>query len=264
VEEHMPSPEREFLVDSLKVKVYRTRKEMGRAAGISVAGIIRDLASKKDYVSILFAAAPSQNEFLETLRSIPEIPWDKVVAFHLDEYVGLDPDSPQRFGNWLRDRIFDPVGPAIVHYLDGNAPDLEEECRRYSELLKMYPPDIACIGVGENGHIAFNDPHVADFDDPYLVKVVELDERSRLQQVHDGCFARLEDVPRHALTLTIPACVSAGFISCVVPGPTKAEAVRRMLLEPIREDCPASVLRNHPNAVLYLDMDSAALFLHGV
>ena len=150
-----------------------------------------------------------------------------------------------------------------MNYIEGNSKEPEQECQRYSELLKKYPLDIACTGIGENGHLAFNDPHVADFHDKKLVKIIALDERSRRQQVNDGCFSHINLVPKNALTLTIPAIVAANYIVCMVPGPTKAEAVRNMLYGEISERCPASVLRLHKAANLYIDQDSAKLLTGG-
>lgn len=248
-----------FQVDNLMVKIYPDRAEMGRAAAESVASKIRQLLEQQGHVSIVFAAAPSQEEFLAALGTAPGVDWHLVTAFHMDEYLGLPLGAPQRFGNFLRERLFDKVKPGTVHYLGLQSIDPETETQRYSLLLKNRPLDIACMGIGQNGHIAFNDPHVADFHDPLLVKVVELDERSRRQQVHDGCFARLDEVPRSAITMTIPALMSARWIHCIVPDASKAEAVRACLRGPIMTTCPASILRQHPGAVLYLDPDSASL-----
>ena len=211
--------------------------------------------------NMIFAAAPSQNEMLAALAAQPGIEWNRVNAFHMDEYIGLAPDAPQGFANFLRAAIFTKVPFRSVNCLDGTAAsrDPAAECARYSQLLRRFPVDITCMGIGENGHIAFNDPPVADFDDPALVKPVALDEICRNQQVHDGCFATLDDVPTHALTLTVPALMHAAQVFCVVPAATKARAVRDTLLGDIRTACPASILRRHPAATLYLDADSASL-----
>lgn len=248
----------DITVDKLAVEIYRTRQDMGSAAGAAVAGKVRELLSKQESVTMVFAAAPSQNEFLEALSIEPGVDWSRVVAFHLDEYIGLPDDAPQRFVWYLKEHIFERVNPGKVYYLNGNPISPAEECERYSRLLKEHPLDIACIGIGENGHIAFNDPPFADFADPHAVKVVELDEKSRLQQVHDGCFSSLDQVPTHALTMTVPAIMSAHWLYCMVPGPTKREAVKRALEGEISTECPASILRTHDNATLFLDLDSAA------
>ncbi|GAB1481547.1 glucosamine-6-phosphate deaminase [Treponema sp.] len=208
---------------------------------------------------MVFAAAPSQNEFLEALLAIPGIPWELVVAMHMDEYIGLPKDSTQRFSVFLDDRIFSKVKFKQVHRLNSSTADPGAECKRYARILESNKVDIVCMGVGENGHIAFNDPPVADFNDPELVKVVLLERSCREQQVHDGCFVNLEAVPTHAMTLTIPALFGAAHLVCVVPGPLKAQAVRAMLRGEISTACPASILRKHPNARLFLDGASAAL-----
>lgn len=248
-----------FAVEKLLVKVFSNRKEMGQAAGQAVAEKMREILKTKETLSIVFASAPSQNEFLEALSQSLDIDWNKVTAFHLDEYVGLAREAPESFGHFLRVKLFEKVRPGNVYYLNGMAGNLEAECKRYAVLLKEHPLDIACIGIGENGHLAFNDPPFADFRDPLLVKVVELDPASRQQQVHDGCFQNLEEVPRKAITLTIPAILSAKFIYCMVPGPTKAEAVKTTLEESISTHCPATILRMHENAILFLNRDSAKL-----
>ncbi len=249
---------RGFAVGKMQVKIFPNRKEMGRAAGRGVAEKMREILKAKKKLSVVFASAPSQNEFLEELSQSPEIDWDRVTAFHLDEYVGLPTDAPESFGHFLRVRLFEKVHPGNVYYLNGIVENLEAECKRYAGLLRDHPLDVACIGIGENGHLAFNDPPVADFRDTRLVKVVELDLISRQQQVHDGCFRSLREVPRKAITLTIPAILSAKFIYCMVPGPTKAEAVKKMLEGSVSTECPASILRKHENAFLFLDQDSAS------
>ena len=248
-----------FTKDQLKVNVYSSRDEMGRAAAADVKSAILRALADKETINMIFAAAPSQNEVLANLATDREIPWDRVNAFHMDEYIGLDKSAPQGFGNFLHSHIFGIAPFKSVNYIRIDAPDAEEECRRYSKLLTENPVDIVVLGIGENGHIAFNDPPFADFDDDRLVKTVKLDEVCRNQQVNDGCFAKIEDVPTHALTLTVPALMSGKELYCIVPAKTKANAVERTVNGEITEDCPASVLRTHKNATLYLDPDSASL-----
>lgn len=249
---------RKVTKDKLETRIYPTRALMGSAAAEDIAACILELLAEKDTINMIFAAAPSQNEVLAALAADKRIPWERINAFHMDEYVGLAPEAPQRFANFLRNAIFDKVPFRSVNLLDGNvAPDIE--CARYSALLTENPADIVCMGIGENGHIAFNDPHVADFNDKALVKVVDLDETCRMQQVHDGCFAQLSDVPTHALTLTVPALAAAEYQFCVVPASTKAWAVRETICSEIGEHCPATILRKLKNAVMYVDEDSAAL-----
>src|SRR5688572_2650986 len=187
-------------VDRLKVRVFQNRQAMGQAAGTDAAAKIRELLAANRAVRMIFAAAPSQNETLATLAAAPGIDWSRVTAFHMDEYIGLPENAPQRFGRYLREHIFNLVKPGKVHLIDSSN-RAEDECRRYAALLRDAPIDLVCLGIGENGHIAFNDPPVADFDDPELIKVVELDEACRRQQVNDGCFPTFEAVPTHALTL---------------------------------------------------------------
>ena len=250
---------KETIVDDLSVRIYEDKLLMGADAA-KMAGLqIRKLLKEKENVNIIFAAAPSQKEFLDGLVKEKNIPWERVNAFHMDEYVGLAEDWPQRFGNFLKEAIFERVPFHEVHYLNGMAVSLPEECERYAALLVRYPPDIVCMGIGENAHIAFNDPHVADFDDPELVKVVDLDSACKLQQVNDGCFENVEEVPSFALSLTIPALMRASAVICTVPGSFKAEAVYHTLRDHISEKYPSTILRRHPNTILFLDKDSARL-----
>ncbi len=246
-------------VDNLRTEVYANRTDLGLAAGRAVGRRLREALQQQGQARLIFASAPSQNEFLAELRDQPGIAWDRVTAFHLDEYVGLSADSPRSFSRFLVESLFLHVQLAAFHTLDGLAVDTAAECRRYAALLAEAPIDILCCGIGENGHLAFNDPPVADFADPLSVKVVDLTLESREQQVHDGTFPNLAAVPRQALTLTIPALMRAGQVHCVVPGRSKATAVRDTLRGPVSPDCPATVLRRHAAAWLYVDLDSAAL-----
>ena len=248
-----------FTKDLLKVNIYSSRDEMGAAAAADVKAAILRALGEKDTVNMIFAAAPSQNEVLANLAHDKEIPWGRVNAFHMDEYIGLDKNAPQGFGNFLRDHIFGIAPFNSVNYIRIDATDAEAECERYSALLRANPVDIVVLGIGENGHIAFNDPPFADFNDTRLVKPVKLDEVCRNQQVNDGCFATIDDVPTHALTLTVPALMSGKELYCIVPAKTKANAVNATVNGEITDTCPASVLRTHKCATLYLDPDSASL-----
>ena len=245
--------------DSLTVQIYETRAEMGKAAAADIRACILSLLRQKETINMIFAAAPSQNEVLAALAADKTIPWGKINAFHMDEYIGLPADAPQGFGNFLKEHLFGLVPFKSVNYLDLSASDAEQECARYATLLQQYPTDIVVMGIGENGHIAFNDPPVADFNDPLAVKPVALDEICRNQQVNDGCFAHIDDVPGTAITLTVPTLFAGGQLFCIVPAKTKAAAVRATLCGEISEACPATVLRRHPRAVLYLDGDSSSL-----
>jgi glucosamine-6-phosphate deaminase len=219
---------------------------------------MRGLLGSREQIAMMFASAASQRELLAGL-AYARIDWARVVAYHLDEYIGIPSDSPQNFAEFLRRNLFSQAGPKVFHTLDGNAPDLAAECERYSRLLAETPLDIACLGIGENGHLAFNDPSVADFADPVRVKVVEIEDVSRRQQVRDGAFDRLESVPKTALTVTLPSLTAARQVFCVVPTNAKSQAVHDTLLGPIATSCPASILRRHPRAILYLDRESASL-----
>lgn len=248
---------KETRADSLPVYIYENRAAMGQAAAKLAAARIGQLLQQKESVNIVFAAAPSQNEFLEALLQEP-VEWGRIRGFHMDEYLGMAPDAPQQFGPFLRERIFSKVKFLEVHYLNGQTDNPEEECARYRALLELHPTDIVCMGIGENTHLAFNDPHVADFSDPHLVKVVDLDDACRQQQVNDGAFARTSDVPSYAFTLTIPALTRASYLFCMVPGKNKAEAVKHTVQDMITEQYPSTILRTHPNAILFLDEDSAS------
>ena len=249
----------EFVRGKMKVKIYETRDEMGKGAADDIANAIKKLLAEKEEINMIFAAAPSQNDMLLHLCEKDEIEWERINAFHMDEYIGLSADAPQCFSNFLKKYIFDLKPFKSVNLINAAAKNPETECERYAKLLKENPVDIVCMGIGENGHIAFNDPHVAEFDDKMLVKPVKLDEVCRNQQVNDGCFETIDEVPQYAITLTIPTLISAKYNFCVVPAKTKAVAVKNTVEGEISEACPASILRNKDNAIMYCDADSSAL-----
>jgi glucosamine-6-phosphate deaminase len=252
-------PARAFGRGRLAVEVYPDRPSMGGAAAAHVAARIREVADRDGRAAVIFASAPSQNEFLAALRADPSVPWRKLIAFHLDEYVGVGPRHPASFRGFLTERLFDHVPVQAFHGINGEAADQAGECARYAALLQRDRPQLAILGVGENGHLAFIDPPVCDFADKLDVRVVELDEPCRQQQVHDGGFARLEDVPRTAFSLTIPFIMGVPRAVAIVPGPAKRAAVKAALDGPVTTACPASILRRHTNATLFLDEESAAL-----
>lgn len=251
---------KEFTVDKLKVQIYDNRQSMGQAAADDAIAYLKELLAKQDDVWCIFAAAPSQNDVLASLVAAEGVDWSRVHAIHMDEYVNLPADAPQGFGNFLRRAIFDKLPFAGVEYI-GSEGNPQEKIERYTKIMKEHKIDVVFLGIGENGHIAFNDPHVADFNDPALIKMVDLDLKCRQQQVNDGCFATLDQVPTHALTLTVPALFSGSRMFCVVPASTKADAVRATCEGPVSEVCPATVMRRHDNATLYCDPDSAKYIL---
>ena len=246
-------------IDKLQVEIYENRTLMGEAAARDIKAKIAELLSQKAEINMIFAAAPSQNDVLKSLVEDKSVEWNRVNAYHMDEYIGLDKDAPQGFGNFLKEHIFGLVPFKSVHYIDITTTDPDKEAERYGKLLDENPTDIVVMGIGENGHIAFNDPPVADFNDKKTVKAVKLDEICRQQQVNDGCFASLDKVPTHAMTLTVPTLVRAPYLFCIVPAPTKAKAVYETLNGTIDEHCPASILRLQDNAKLYLDDQSSKL-----
>jgi glucosamine-6-phosphate deaminase len=253
-----PPAARVLAAGRLRVEVHPDRPSMGAAASATVADAIRGLVARDGTASVIFASAPSQNEFLVALRVAPGIDWTKVTAFHLDEYVGVAADHPASFRRFLVDRLFAHVRVAAFHGLDGRAPDPEAEAVRYAGLLRKHAPSLAILGIGENGHLAFIDPPVCDFAEPLDARVVTLDEPCRAQQVHDGCFATIEDVPRTALSLTVPFLMRVPRAVAIVPGPAKRAAVTAAVTGPVATSCPASILRRHPDATLFLDDASAA------
>lgn len=237
-----------------------TRDEMGRQAAAHVAQVLADTLAREPRARVVFACAPSQNEFLAHLGSAATrsvVDWTRVDGFHMDEYIGLGSKHPASFRTYLRQHFLNHVALGSFAELCGEAPEPRQEAARYAALLQAAPIDLICLGIGENGHIAFNDPPVADFEDPAAVKVVQLDHACRQQQLNDGCFATLADVPKEALSLTIPVFRQARHLSVVVPGLRKAQAVAAACLGPVTTKCPASILRTHPRVRLFLDEFSA-------
>ena len=211
-----------FFKDKLEVEIFENRTLMGEAAAKDISAKIKELLAEKQEINMIFAAAPSQNDVLKALVEDETIEWNRVNAYHMDEYIGLDKNAPQGFGNFLKAHIFGLVPFKSVNYIDITATDPEKEAERYGELLKANPTDIVVMGIGENGHIAFNDPDVADFNDKKVVKPVKLDEICRNQQVNDGCFKAIDEVPTHAMTLTVPTLVAAPWLFCIVPADRKS------------------------------------------
>lgn len=236
------------------ITVLSNKTATGIAAGKAVEDCIILLQKTKKNIRIIFAAAPSQDSMLDYLTQSKLIDWNKVEAFHMDEYIGLEPDSPQLFSSYLEKNIFSKV-PLHKNTINVNN-DVSKEIKRYTHLLEEGPIDIVCLGIGENGHLAFNDPHVADFNDSDTVKVVELDDACRIQQVNDGCFESFQKVPQKAITLTIPTLLKGAHLFCVVLGANKSDAVKNALTEPISTSCPASILTTHPDCNYYFDKEA--------
>lgn len=248
----------ETQIDQLPVSVYATNEALGAAAAAEAAGVIQQAVATRGEANIIVATGNSQLTFLAALRETAGLPWPAVNVFHMDEYVGIDPAHPASFPLFLHRHLVDHVQPKAFYPVRAPREGAEAACREYEALLRAHPADLCALGYGENGHLAFNDPPFADFADPVWVKVVRLDERSRRQQVGEGHFRGLDEVPTHAVTLTIPALLSARRVLAIVPEARKAAAVERCLLGPITETCPGSILRRTAHAHLFLDTESAA------
>ncbi|MEZ5276962.1 MAG: glucosamine-6-phosphate deaminase [Opitutaceae bacterium] len=251
--------EESYQVDALKVRRFPTTENLATAAADDAANVLKDAIHQRGRARAIIATGNSQDVFLECLTRLQGIDWSKVELFHMDEYLGMSMDHPASFRRYLRERVFNVVNPAASHYLEGDALEPLKAIRAYAEALAAAPVDLCCLGIGENGHIAFNDPEVADFDDPEPIKIVKLDEKCRLQQVGEGHFPNLHAVPAYAITVTVPTLCKVGRMVAVVPERRKAEAVKAALEGPIETACPASHLRRQPHATLYLDADSASL-----
>jgi glucosamine-6-phosphate deaminase len=252
------NPNREFTVDALAVRVYSTQADLAEDAAEWVTRQLGEVLARQGRTAAILASATSQIQFLEALARRSEIDWSRVTLFHMDEYLGLSAGHPASFRRFMRERVESRLRPGAFHYLAGDCLEPLAECDRYSALMRAQPIDLCCLGIGENGHIAFNDPPVADFNDSRLVKLVKLDEPCRQQQVGEGCFPNLESVPQYAFTLTVPALCAARRMVCVVPEARKADAVRQALRGPISTACPASILRRQSQCTLFLDAESAA------
>jgi glucosamine-6-phosphate deaminase len=254
----IPEPIRTSQVEGLPVRVYDSEAAMGRAAAADMAALLRDAIAARGEANVILATGNSQLAFLRALRDDDSIDWSKVRVFHMDEYVGIDPTHRASFPRFLREHFLGHVEGATFFPMAGDPDRVEEMCRDYEAQLRRYPADAVALGFGENGHLAFNDPPYADFDDPVWVKPVQLDEVSRKQQHGEGHFDTLDEVPTHAITLTVPALLAAKRVLCIVPEARKANAVHACLRQPVSEDRPGSALRTVEHATLYLDPESAA------
>lgn len=252
-------PAKIFQVDDLAVRLYNREAELTNDAARIAQHYLQNLLTQQSTAAVILATGNSQIKFLEALIALGGLDWSRLTLFHLDEYLGIDADHPASFCRYLRERVEQRVKPAVFHYIEGNAMQPLAECQRYTQLLLAQPIDLCCLGLGENGHLAFNEPLVADFDDPHYVKLVKLELTTQQQQVRQGHFPILEAMPQYAFTLTIPMLCSARKILCLAPEKRKALAVKEMLKEPISVGYPASVLRTQAQATLFLDADSASL-----
>ena len=257
----MSKPIQEMKIDQLPVGIFQTNEELGQFAAAEAAQVIQQAIRERGVANVILATGNSQLTFLDALREDKSIAWQKVNVFHMDEYLGIDPNHPASFPLFLRKRFLSFVSVKEFFPVSGKTSSVEATIADYTRQLREHPADLCACGYGENGHLAFNDPPFADFADPVWAKVVKLAEASRKQQVGEGHFKSLADVPTHAITLTIPALLAAKRVLCIVPEARKADAVYAALKLPISEDCPGSILRRMPHARLYLDRDSAAKIL---
>ena len=248
----------QYQVEKLKIEIHPTREAAAAAAAQSAASSLKQLADARAEFAVIFATGASQLDTLQALTQTPGLPWAQIRGFHMDEYVGLSPDHPASFRRYLRDNLARKVHMKEFFEIDGTASDPEQACKQYAALLRAANPQLCLLGIGENGHLAFNDPGVADFNDPLDVKVVQLDTMCRQQQAAEGWFGNLEDVPERAMTITIPALFRVPKLIASVPGQRKAAIIRRTLEDAISTACPATLLRTHPNATVYLDKESSA------
>lgn len=255
---HLNTPLNTFQVDALPVRVHATTAELAADAAQMARAFLRDTIDAQGSAAVILASANSQIDFVERLVRLGGVDWGCVTLFHMDEYLGLDAHHPASFRRFMRERVEARVKPRAFHYLAGEAIEPLDECDRYAALLRAQPIDLCCLGIGENGHVAFNDPPVADFADPRVVKLVKLDEKCRQQQVGEGHYPSLAAVPQYAFTLTVPALCAARQMLCIVPEKRKAPAVRDTLRGPISTACPASFLRRQAHCTLFLDADSAS------
>ncbi len=255
----MSTAKNSFRVDALQVQVYNSEVELAQDVAEIAQKHLQHTLGQKGAAALLLATGNSQIQFLDALIALGGVDWSRITCFHLDEYLGISADHSASFRRYLRERVEKQVSPKEFHYIEGDAIEPLGECDRYTKLLQAQPIDLCCLGVGENGHLAFNDPAVADVNDPYTLKLVKLDTTNRQQQVNTGYFPNLESVPQYAFTLTLPMICSAKTIICLAPAKRKAKIVKQMLEDDITTDCPASILRTQQQATLFLDVDSAAL-----
>ena len=245
-------------VGTMKIEIHESEKAAGEAAAQRAAQSLKQLDKDRTGIGVVFATGTSQLETLRALTAMKDLPWSKVHGFHLDEYLGIDENHPASFRRYLRENLTRRVTMAEFLEIDGSSYNPDRVRRDYAERLEKADPQLCLLGIGENGHLAFNDPGEADFNDPDPMRVVTLDAACRQQQLGEGWFATLAEVPAQALTLTIPTLMKIPRLIVSVPGRRKAESVRRTVADTISPDCPATILRVHPDVTLYLDRESAS------
>ena len=255
----MPTAKKVFRVNELNVQINSCETELAQNVAEIAQNYLQDVLQQNGNAAVLLATGNSQIKFLDALIALGGIDWSRGTCFHLDEYLGISAAHAASFRRYLWERFHKRVNLKEFHYIEGDTLEPILECDRYSKLLQAQPIDLCCLGVGENGHIAFNDPSVASFQDPYSVKLVKLDQANHQQQVKQGHFPNLEAVPKYAFTVTIPTICSANKILCLAPGKHKAKIVKQILQGDINTECPASIIRKQPQATLFLDEDSATL-----
>ena len=244
-------------VDRITVHVFESNEKLGQRAANDLVSLLAPIIAKQGRVTIILATGNSQLTFINAFR-VQKIAWNKIIVFHMDEYLGMSDQHPASFPRWMREKLVDVVHPSAFYPIRGDAPDVKFELTRYAELVRRYPPDACVLGIGENGHLAFNDPP-ANFETSEIIHIVDLDAKCRAQQVNEGHFSGLDDVPKQAITLTVPALLAAKYVLAIVPEARKAEPVKAALKGPVTPQCPASILRTRPNVTLYLDRESASL-----
>ncbi len=251
-----------MMCGEMKAEIYEDIEGVAKAAADNTYKILKECVAAKGFARVIFATGNSQLPFLRALREFDDMPWSKITAFHMDEYIGLDAHHPASFFRWIKENIEEMFSPQNIYYISSDPESILSTCFTYEELLKEDEVDLVCMGIGENGHIAFNEPHIADIDDPVLLKVIKLDNISRQQQVNEGHFIRIDEVPSHAITLTVPALIMPKHIQVVVPEKRKADAVSKTFNESIGSSCPSTFLRTCPNARIFIDRDGAIEILH--
>lgn len=251
-------PIRSLQVDQMPVHVFASNEALGARAAADLAELLAQAIADHGSASIILATGNSQLSFMQALRALPTVEWTKIVVFHMDEYLGMSDQHPASFPKYIREKLVGHVHPRAFYPMRGDAPDVAAELKRYADLLAQHPADVCVLGIGENGHLAFNDPP-ADFYTDKTIHIVDLDHKCRMQQVGEGHFATIDDVPKQALSLTVPALLKARRVLAVVPEARKAEAVRAALQGPVTPDCPASILRTQSHVTMYLDVDSAGM-----